>query len=150
MPSNEMDVYSKLFKLFSGSEAEVLSHAAVIDFHASHEDAFRKQVPSKAYSKRLVALLQKPGKKDCPVEVLPAVLLVTSTVSSNPASLKNLLQEDLGKCVNEVRGSVCDSPALDRRTGVLAATSRQNFLSLMPPGVQRVGTEQRGSRHRHL
>ncbi len=94
-------VITKLFKLFTSGEP--LTIEALSEFHSVNEEALTRVVPSKAYSKRLVALLQKPGKEGTSIEVLPAVLLNFSSVCTNATSFRNLLQEELGKCINEVR-----------------------------------------------
>ena len=93
-----------LFKLFSAGDP-VTPHS-LLEFSAANQPALQTVVPSKTCSKRLLALMPKAARGDIASGVVTALLSVLSPLCTNPASLRNLIQEGLGRSVNEVGGGV--------------------------------------------
>jgi hypothetical protein len=93
---------NKLLKLYSVDTP--VNHADVSQFNSEHEATMVQKPLSPALARRLLQLVSKDARSCANPEALGELLRSISIFSKNDASLQALLDEQLAKRFNEVRG----------------------------------------------
>ncbi len=90
---------SKLSKLLS---SETIFVADIETYTSEHALVLRDKPLSRGLARKLLGMLLHEAAAPERADVFPAILGVISIISENPSSLRALIEENIGKAIQEV------------------------------------------------